>query len=183
MLMPEAAKFEDFRVARTGAAEVTPAPKPPERAAALRVARQSLPQGSPWPLPHRQMDRDGGHARHLLPRAVDSLGSGALSPRSGGAHRFPVAALLLLLPRNLAAGILLHHRPARARRAGAVSGHLDRRTGVVRLHLSADGVDRSDDRGRALLAGRPQPAAQARQGTVVGRDACRARAPPISLGS
>ena len=29
MLMPEAAKFEDFRVARTGAAEVTPAPKPP----------------------------------------------------------------------------------------------------------------------------------------------------------
>src|SRR5262245_62080556 len=116
------------------------------------------------------MDRDGGHARDLLPRAVDSLGSRALSPGSGGAYRFPVAALLFLLPRNLASGILLRHRPARARGAGAVSRHIDRRTSVVRLHLSANGVDRFDDRGRTLLAGRSQPAAQARQGTVVSRD-------------
>ena len=34
-----------------------------------------------------------------------------------------------------------------------------------------------------FLAGRPQPAAQARQGAVVGRDACGARAPRISPGS
>jgi cytochrome c oxidase accessory protein FixG len=43
------------------------------------------------------MDRDGGDARHLLPRAVDSLGSRVLSPRPGRAHRFSRAALLFLL--------------------------------------------------------------------------------------
>ena len=84
---------------------------------------------------------------------------------------FPVAALLLLLPRDLAAGVLLHHRPAGARRARSVPGHLHRRPRLVRLYLPADGVDRSDDRGRALLAGRPQSAPQARQGALVLRDA------------
>ena len=36
-----------------------------------------------------------------------------------------------------------------------------RRSRLVRLHLPADGVDRSHDRGRALLAGRPQRAHRA----------------------
>ena len=39
---------------------------------------------------------------------------------------------------------------------GAVPRHLARRARVVRLYLPADGVDRPDDRGRALLPGRPQ---------------------------
>ena len=47
-----------------------------------------------------------------------------------------------------------------------VPRHLDRRPRLVRLHLSADGVDRSDDRGRALLAGRPQRPHAARQGAA-----------------
>ena len=61
----------------------------------------------------------------------------------------------------------------------AVPRHLARGPGVVRLYLSADGVDRSDDRGRALLAGRPQPAAPARQGAPGRPRPCRARAPRI----
>ena len=40
--------------------------------------------------------------------------------------------------------------------ARAVSRHRRRRAHVVRLYVPADGVDRSHDRGRALLAGGPQ---------------------------
>ena len=54
---------------------------------------------------------------------------------------------------------------------GAVPRHLDRRARVVRLYLPADGVDRPDHRGRALLRGRPQRAHAARQGAVVVREA------------
>ena len=51
-------------------------------------------------------------------------------------------------------------------RAGAVPRHVGGRARLVRLHLPADGVDRSDDRGRAVLAGRPQRAHAARQGAL-----------------
>ena len=51
-------------------------------------------------------------------------------------------------------------------RAGAVSRHVGRRARVVRLHLPADGVDRSHDPGRAVLAGRPQRPHAARQGAL-----------------
>ena len=76
----------------------------------------------------------------------------------GGAARLCDTALLLFLPRDLAAGILLRHRPAGAGRPGAVSRHVSRGARLVRLYLPADGVDRSDDCGRAVLAGRPQRA-------------------------
>ena len=81
---------------------------------------------------------------------------GPYLPRPGRADRLSLAALLFLLPRDLAAGILLHHRPAGAFGAWPVPRHLDRRAHVVRLYLPADGVDRPDDCGRALLPGRPQ---------------------------
>ena len=102
--------------------------------------------------------------------AVDTLGSRTLSSRSGSAHRFAGAALLFLLSRDLAAGILLYHRPAGARGAGAVPRHLGRWARVVRLHLSSDRLDGSDDRRGALLARRPQRAASARQAPLVVRD-------------
>ena len=66
--------------------------------------------------------------------------------------------------------------------ACALSRYFDRRAHVVRLHLPADGVDRPDDCGRALLPGRPQRAHAARQIAVVVRDACGARARRISPG-
>ena len=50
--------------------------------------------------------------------------------------------LLLLLHRDLAAGILLPHRPADHRRAGAVPDERGRRPRLVRLSLPADGLDR-----------------------------------------
>ena len=72
----------------------------------------------------------------------------------------------VVLPRDLAAGVLLRHWPSRARCARPVSRDIDRGTRVVRLHLSADGVDGSHDHRRALLAGRSQCAHPPRQGAV-----------------
>ena len=126
------------------------------RTAALRRPPEDLSQARARPLPHRQVAGDGGHARHLLRAALAALGSRARPARPGRPARHGQQPLLLFLPRDLAAGVLLHHRPAGAGGAGAVPRHVRRRPRLVRLHLSADGLDRSHGRGRALLAGRPQ---------------------------
>ena len=75
---------------------------------------------------------------------------------------FPEPALLFLLHRDLAAGNLLRHRPADPRRDGAVPDERGRRTGVVRLSVSADGVDRPVPGHRALDRRRPARASAAR---------------------
>ena len=63
---------------------------------------------------------DGGHARHLLRHALDPLGPRPVRARPGGAGRSRQPPLLLLLHRDLAAGILLRHRPAGAWRRSAL---------------------------------------------------------------
>ncbi len=141
--------------------------QPQEAERELYATRQKIhPEAGARHLPHDQVDRDGGDARHLLRPAVAALESRAGSAESGRPARHGEQPLLLLLPRDLAAGILLRHRPAGAGGAAAVPGHRARRSRLVRLHLSADGVDRPDDFARAVLAGRPQRADQARQGAV-----------------
>src|SRR5262249_11262174 len=95
----------------------------------------------------------------------------ALAARSrpagpGRVARHGAQPFLLLLPRDLAAGVLLRHGASGARRAGAVSGDLRRRARVVRLYLPADRMDRPDDSSGALLAGRPQRPHPSRQGTL-----------------
>ena len=57
----------------------------------------------------------------------------------------------------------LRHRPASAGGAVVVPHHLGGGPCLVRLHLPADRVDRSDGRGGALLAGRSQRAHRAGQ--------------------
>ena len=123
-----------------------------------RSIAQDLPEARARHVPQRQVGGDGGHARHLLSAAVDPLGSRAEPARPGLPARLRQSAAVLRPDRDLGAGILLHHRRAGAVGAGPVSRHRRRRAHVVRLRLPADRVDRSHDRGRALLAGRPQRA-------------------------
>ena len=66
---------------------------------------------------------------------------------------------------------------------GALSRHGARWARVVRLHLSADGLDRPDDHGGAPLAGRPQRAHEARQIALVHQQALARRRHPPELGS
>ena len=136
---------------------------------ALRRAREGLSQARPRPLPLAQVAGDGGDARHLLCAPLAALGPRARPARPGRAARHGAQPLLLLLPRDMAAGVLLRHRPFGAGGAYPVPDHLHRRPRVVRLHVSANGVDRSDDRGRALLAGRPQRPHRSRQAQRGGR--------------
>ena len=82
---------------------------------------------------------------------------------------FPEPALLFLLHRNLAAGILLPDRPAHHRGDGAVSDERGRRAPVVRLSVSADGVDRPVPGHRALDRRRPARAFASRPTAVDGR--------------
>ena len=105
-------------------------------------------------------------ARHLLRAALAALASRPRPARPGRAARHGAQPLLLFLPRDLAAGVLLRHRPAGAGGPGAVPRHVRRGARVVRLHLPADGVDRSHGAGRAVLAGRPQRPHAARQGAL-----------------
>src|SRR6185295_20410165 len=107
----------------------------------------------------------------LLPGAVAALGSRTECPRAGCPGRYGWAARLFLLDRDLAAGSLLPGRSADPRRDRAVPRHLDRRPGLVRIHLPPDGVDRPLYAGRALDRGRPQQAHQAGRGTMVGPQA------------
>ncbi len=58
-----------------------------------------------------------------------------------------------------------------------------RRPGLVRLLLPADGVDRPDDRGRALLAGRPQRAHAPGQGGLGRRETLQEGGDPPHLAA
>ena len=95
---------------------------------------------------------------------------------------FPQSALLFLLHRDLAAGILLPDRPADPRGDGAVPDERRRRPAVVRLSLPADGVDRSVPGDRALDRRRPARASAARSPNPGPSTASRAPAPSISSG-
>ena len=96
--------------------------------------------------------------RRLLPAALAALGPRPRRARPGDAARSRRPARLLLRPRDLAAGHLLPHRLADPRRGRPVPRHQPVRPRLVRLHLPADGVDRSLHVGRAPDRGRPQRA-------------------------
>ena len=139
---------------------------------ALCGAHQDLSQARARHVPHHQVDRHGGHASASI-TSVPWI-------RWDRGPYLPDQAVLIDFPSRRFFFFFLEIWPQEfyyitgllvLAALGAVPRHLDRRARVVRLYLSADGVDRSDDRGRALLAGRPQPAAPARQGAVVVRDA------------
>src|SRR5215212_2025565 len=102
------------------------------------------------------------HAGDLLSHAIPALGSRAECTRPSGADRPAEPALLFLLHRDLAAGVLLSHRAADHRLYGAVLDERARRTHLVRLSLSADGVDRSVSDHRALDRRRSARASAAR---------------------
>ena len=115
--------------------------------------------------------------RHLLRAAVDALGSRPGPARPGGAARHGAQPLLLLLPRDLAAGVLLRHRPAGAggawrcfssrRAAGRVwCGYTCPQTVWTDLMIA----------GRALLAGRPQRPHAPRQGALGAGRSCSKKA-------
>ena len=107
-------------------------------------------------VPHAQMVDHGRDAGDLLPHAVDPLGPRARPAGPGGAGRSGQPALLFLLHRDLAAGILFRRRPSDHGRAGPVPVHLGPRPGLVRLYLPADGLDRPLHPGRTLDRGRPK---------------------------
>ena len=99
----------------------------------------------------------------------------------GGADRPVELALLLLLHRDLATGDLLPHRPADHCRDDAVSDERARGPHLVRLSVSADGVDRSVPGDRAPHRGRPARTHAARAG---GMDrGARSRDSPRNISS
>ena len=88
----------------------------------LYAARKKIfPKRASGSFRQLQMAGHGGHARHLLGDAVDAVGPRPIRPRPGRAGRSRQPALLLLLHRDLAAGILLRRRPAGHGRASASS--------------------------------------------------------------
>ena len=105
-------------------------------------------------------------SRHLLSAALAALASRRQPAGPGGAALDLARALLLLQSRVLAAGHLLPDRPADHGRGHAVPGHQPARPRLVRLHLSADGVDRSVHVDRAPDRRRPQRTHEARRGTA-----------------
>ena len=82
------------------------------RRAALCSPQADLSPGRQGPLSHDQMGRARRHARHLLLPAFHPLGSRPQRTGPGHSGRFGQQPLLFLLHRDLAAGSLLHHRPA-----------------------------------------------------------------------
>ena len=124
------------------------------------------------------------HARHLLSAAVRALGSRPQRTGPGRAGRSCEQPLLLLLRRDLAAGGLLLHRSPRDRGDDSVPVERGRRPCLVRISLSADGVDRSVPDHRALDRGRPPRASSARSRTVEcgAHRALRAQAFPLADG-
>ncbi len=130
--------------------------QPAGRALALCRAADDLPQARARPLPLAQVAGDGRHARHLLRAALAALGPRTGPSRPGRAARHGPQ------PLSSCSGSRSGRRSSTSSPAcwcsarSPVPGHLGRRPRLVRLHLPADGVDRSHDRGGALLAGRPQ---------------------------
>ena len=130
----------------------------------LCCARTGLPQGGGRRLPPSEVVDHGRHAGDLLRHPLDPLGPRCASAGPGGAGRPGQPAVLLLLDRDLAAGVPLRRRAPDHGRAGPVPVHLDPGPGVVRLCLPADRVGRSLPACGALDRRRPQrpvPAAQA----------------------
>jgi hypothetical protein len=144
-------------------------------AAALCGTPQGLSAACVGHLSPREMDRAVRHARRLLSVALRALGSRTECTWSGGANRFPQPALLFLLHRDLAAGILLSDRPAHPGGDGAVPDERHRRPAVVRLPLPADGLDRFVPSHRTLGRRRPARASATRSSALDDRAHCTRR--------
>src|SRR6266571_2759901 len=125
------------------------------RWSALCGPQESLSPERVRDVPPDQMGPDGVLPGRLLPAAVRALESRSRRAGSGGAGRFAEQPLLFLLHRAVAAGGLLFHGAVDRRRDHAVPDELDRRPHLVRISLSANGVDgsvlcrRAADRGRS----------------------------------
>ena len=146
-------------------------PSPTTKDRSTWRAGRSIRSGSRAPTARIKWIVLYAHARHLLRAAVRALGSRTGCARPGRAGRSAQRPLLLLLHRDLAAGSLLPHRPAHPGGDDAVPDERGRRAGLVRLSLSADGVDRSVPDHRALGRGRPPRAPAARSAAVDDRAA------------
>ncbi len=142
---------------------------------ALCAAAENLSAERARHLPPHQMGAAARHPRRLLCAAVRALGPRPERADAGGADRSVHRPLLFLLHRDLAAGGLLHHRPADPGVDRPVPDERGRRPGVVRLSLPADGVDRSVLRHRALGRRRPARAHAARRPQMDGAELTRAR--------
>src|SRR5689334_22463408 len=106
------------------------------------------------------MGADGLLPRHILPAAVCALESWSWRTRSGGVDRLPEPSLLFLLHRAMAAGGLLLHGTADSGGHHAVPDERPRWPHLVRLSLSADGLDRPVLCGGAVDRRRPSRADQ-----------------------
>ena len=131
--------------------------------------RKIYPQSVHGKFRTHQMGGARHHAWDLLSAAVRALGSWPQRAFAGGVDRLPQPAFLFLLHRDLAAGDLLPHRPAHSGGDRAVPDERGRRPDLVRLSLSADGVDRSVLRHRTLRGRRSARAHAARWPQVDGR--------------
>ena len=113
----------------------------------------------------------GDHGRDvggLLYHPMDPVGSRPLCARSGRAGRSGQSPLLHVRHRDLAARILLCRGPSGHGGHRPVSRHLRGRTGLVRLCLPADGLDRCVPARRPVRRWRPQRAHASRQGAMDG---------------
>ena len=115
---------------QTGVAEVRPVageiPRRPaldmasDDDAPLRGAQESIPQRVNGTFRTHQMGDAGRHARRSTTSCPSCAGIAGRTRPTRRCWSISPTALLLLLHRDLAAGGLLHHRPADHRRAGAV---------------------------------------------------------------
>ena len=140
-----------------------PAPARGGRRSPLRQPRAGLSEVGARTGAPVQMGGADRLPRHLLPAALAALASRRQPAGPGGAAVDLARALLFLQSRVLAAGHLLPDRPADHGRGHAVPGHQPARPRLVRLHLSADGVDRSVHVDRAPDRRRPQRTHEARR--------------------
>src|SRR5438093_2458340 len=109
------------------------------------------------------MGTDGILPRRLLSVAVRAVESRPGCAQSGGAGRSSQQPLLFLFYRAVAAGGLLLHRTADPRGHYAVPHEFRGRTHLVRISLSANGVDGSVLRRRAPDRRRPSRAPEERR--------------------
>src|SRR5581483_11366883 len=117
--------------------------------------RARLSEIRAWPDAPDQMGGADRLPDHILFAALVALAPWREPASPGGPAVTLQRTLLLLRSRTLAAGYRLSRRPADHGRGRLVPGHQPRWPRVVRLHLSANGVDRPFHVGRAPDRRRP----------------------------